>query len=202
MISGPKALDKLLEGNKRFAEHKSIHPNIGSEVREALANEQKPFAVILSCSDSRVPVEIIFDVGLGDIFVIRTAGHVLSKEVLGSIEYAVKRLDVKLVMILGHDFCGAVDAALSTYKLNTYNELSDNLQSLLNHLFPVFDGLDFKDSDENLLSCAIKSNIKYQLNDLIKKDKYLAEKAEAKEIMLVGANYNLKTGFIEVLESV
>ena len=99
MKNAKESLQILLDGNKRFAEHKSIHPNRCDETRATLLEQQNPFAVILSCSDSRVPTEIIFDVGLGDVFTIRTAGHVLSPEVMGSIEYAVKHLDCKLIMI-------------------------------------------------------------------------------------------------------
>ena len=100
MISPKAALNKLIEGNERFANDKSIYPNRCEETKNALLRQQKPFAAVLSCSDSRMPIEIIFDAGLGDIFAVRTAGHVLSKEVMGSLEYAVKSLGVKLIVVL------------------------------------------------------------------------------------------------------
>lgn len=192
-----ESLKKLIDGNLRFSEGKSIHPNLGSELRNSLVVGQKPFAAILSCSDSRVPIEIIFDAGLGDLFVVRTAGHVLSKEVLGSLEYAIKELGVKFIMILGHDNCGAVKSALDAYKTNKYNDLSKNLQSILNHIFPVFDELSDKQASD-LLDEAIKLNIKYQVADLIKKDTYISQKIEGNEILLVGAKYNLETGLVEI----
>lgn len=199
MISPNEALEKLIEGNLRFAQNKSIHPNLGNEWRNALLNKQKPFAAVLSCSDSRVPVEIIFDVGIGDVFVIRTAGHVLSKEVLGSLEYAINNLGVKLIMIMGHDNCGAVKSALEIYSADKYHEFSENFQSLLGHIYPAFDELDFENK-ENLLKEAVESNVNYQLCDLVKKDAYLAKKIDEKEIMLVGAIYRLGTGLIEVVK--
>lgn len=198
MISPKEALKRLIDGNERFASEKSIHPNLGSELRNALVGEQKPYATILSCSDSRVPVEIIFDAGIGDLFVIRSAGHVLSKETLGSIEYSVRNLGVKLIMVMGHGNCGAIKSALNSY--NTHeNNLSENLEALLSHIYPAFENLDCS-NDKLLLRRAIISNIKYQVQDLVKKDEYLAEKIASGEIMLVGAKYNLDSGRIEILQ--
>lgn len=197
MIKPQKALGKLIAGNKRFYENKSIHPNLGQELRNSLIDKQTPYAAIIACSDSRVPVEIIFDAGIGDLFVIRTAGHVLSKETLGSLEYAVTKLKVKLVVILGHDNCGAVQSALAAYKSNKYGELSENIQSLLEHINPFFDKLDMH--SPHLLENAITSHIKYQVDDLVKKDEYLARLADNGKILVVGAKYNLETGGIEIL---
>ncbi len=191
-----ESLKKLVEGNNRFANNKSIHPNRSQELRNSLLNEQKPFAAVISCADSRVPVEIIFDVGLGDLFVIRTAGHVLSKETLGSIEYAVKELDIKCIVILGHDNCGAVKSALSIYNKHEDNNLSENLKALLDHIFPVFEKIDT--TSKNAIGKAVKENILYQVQDLINKDSYLAQKVKAKEILVVGAKYSLDTGLIEI----
>lgn len=197
MLSPDEALKKLIEGNKRFAQDKSIHPNLGSELRNALVKGQKPFAAILSCSDSRVPIEIIFDVGLGDLFVVRSAGHVLSNEALGSIEYAVRELGVKLIMILGHGNCGAIKTALEFY--NSDNKASENIQSVLDHIYPAIKDLDFKCDNATLLQNAIKSNVQYQLVDLIKRNSYLAQKIQEKEIILEGAKYKLDTGLVEIL---
>lgn len=200
MISPKEALNKLIEGNRRFFEGKSLHPNRCDETKNSLLTQQKPFVAVLSCSDSRVPVEIIFDAGLGDIFAVRTAGHVLSKEVKGSLEYAVKELGVKLVLILGHENCGAVKNALSTYRNEGYDELSENLQSIMNHIYPALETLSFTQEESSLLHSAVYSNIKYQLDDLIKKDKYLAQKVQCGDIMLVGACYSLQSGKVEVFE--
>lgn len=190
------AQEKLVEGNKRFAQGKSIHPNLGDELRNSLVKAQKPFAAILSCSDSRVPIEIIFDVGLGDLFVVRTAGHVLSKEVVGSLEYAVRSLGVKFIMILGHDNCGAIQTALDFYKSGTYDDASKNIQSILDHIYPALKNLD----DENDINLAVKLNIKYQMEDLLRKDPYLTKKIQTGELIVVGAKYCLETGLIEVFE--
>src|ERR1043165_1234695 len=114
-ISGPDALKRLLDGNARFVAGKSTEPQGVAlvERRAALTKDQKPFAIIVSCSDSRVPPELIFDVGLGDIFVVRTAGEVVDNIDTGSIEYAVEHLGVSLIVVLGHERCGAVSAAVS-----------------------------------------------------------------------------------------
>lgn len=192
-----KSLTKLIEGNKRFAKGESLHPNLGVELRNSLVNKQKPFAAIIACSDSRVPVEIIFDVGLGDLFVIRSAGHVLSKEAIGSLEYAVSSLDVKFVMILGHDNCGAVTSALSTYN-SKENDLTENLSILLNHIYPVFENLDTK--SENALNKAITLNINYQVKDLLKRSDYLTKKVQKNELLVVGGKYSLESGLVEVID--
>lgn len=196
MISPQEALKRLIEGNERFASENSSHPNLGSELRNSLIKEQKPFATILSCSDSRVPVEIIFDAGIGDLFVIRSAGHVLSKEALGSIEYSVKELGVKLIVIMGHGNCGAIKSAFNAYSTKEKVD-SENMQALLSHIYPAFEGLEL---DNTNLRKAIISNVHYQKQDLLKRDEYLAEKITKGEIMLVGVKYNLDSGKIEILE--
>ena len=197
MLSPNEALKKLLDGNERFAKDESIHPNRCHETKNALLRQQKPFAAVLSCSDSRVPIEIIFDAGLGDIFAVRTAGHVLSKEVMGSLEYAVKTLGVKLIMILGHENCGAIGAAISSYQTKNYDELSENLQSILNHIYPAIEKVEC--DCEDFLNEAVKSNINFQVQDLLNKDEYIAHKLKSGEIALVGAIYSLATGRVEVL---
>lgn len=200
MISPEEALKKLMDGNERFYTGKSIHPNRCEETKNALLKQQKPFVAVLSCSDSRVPIEIIFDAGLGDIFAVRTAGHVLSKEVMGSLEYAVGSLGVKLVLILGHENCGAINTALKAYQSKNYENLSDNLQSILNHIYPAFDRINVcgcgGQSEDEVLDSAVRANINYQVEDLINKDEYLAEKAKCGDIMLVGAEYSLATGVV------
>lgn len=197
MLSPKEAITKLIEGNERFAQNKSIHPNRFEETKKVLINQQKPFAAVLSCSDSRVPIEIIFDAGLGDIFAVRTAGHVLSKEVMGSLEYAVKSLGVKLVVVLGHENCGAIATAVETYHNKSYDQLSENLQSIMNHIYPAIDKIDCGCKD--LLNQAVKSNITYQVEDLMSKDEYIAQKFKNGEIMVVGAEYSLATGKVQLI---
>jgi len=201
MISSQEALNRLIEGNDRFAQGNSVHPNRCEETKNALLKQQKPFVAVLSCSDSRVPIEIIFDAGLGDIFAVRTAGHVLSKEVIGSLEYAVKMIGVKLVIILGHENCGAIKTALTTYQNKEYGELSENLQSIMNHIYPAIENVPKDTHEDDLLNSAIKANINYQVEDLIKKDDYLAGKIKSGDIMLLGAEYSLATGKVEFLSA-
>lgn len=197
MISPKEALNKLIIGNERFAKNESIHPNRFEETKKALLTKQKPFAAVLSCSDSRVPIEIIFDAGLGDIFAVRTAGHVLSKEVMGSLEYAVKSIGVKLIIVLGHENCGAVGLAVDTYQNKSYDELSENIQSIMNHIYPAIENVSCEDGD--FLDLAVKSNITYQVDDLLKKDPYIAEKVQSGEIMIIGAEYSIATGKVQLI---
>lgn len=201
MISPKEALTKLVEGNARFSADNSIHPNRCIETKNALLREQKPFAAVLSCSDSRVPIEIIFDAGLGDIFAVRTAGHVLSKEVMGSLEYAVKSLGVKLIMVLGHENCGAIDTAIQTLKNEEYADLSENLQSIMNHIYPAIENVEDHVDNSEFLNTAVKANIKYQLDDLLNKDPYIAQRVEEGKLAIIGAMYSLATGKVEILSS-
>lgn len=191
-----ESLKKLVEGNRRFAQGKSLHPNRSEELRSALLDGQNPYAVVISCSDSRVPVEIIFDVGLGDIFVIRTAGQVLSNETMGSLEYAVRELGVKFIMIMGHDNCGAVKSAMKAYKAG--EDLTPNFKALLNHIYPVFKKMD--KAGKSSLEDAVKLNIEYQVEDLLKRDDYIAQQVKENKIIVVGAKYSLDTGIVEIIK--
>lgn len=193
------ALNILKEGNIRFASGKSVHPRRDKELRDALCKGQKPIAAIISCSDSRVPVEIVFDAGIGDIFVVRTAGHVLSNETLGSIEYAVEHLGVNLVVILGHENCGAVKSALAVYRSGKYNELTDNLKALLKHIYPVFQKIYTPECHASLHDATYQF-VKYQVEDFKKKAPLLASKIADNKIKLVGAFYPLSSGVIEFFE--
>lgn len=199
MIPANEALNRLKEGNKRFAEDNSIHPNRGKELRDSLLGAQRPIAAIISCSDSRVPVEIIFDAGIGDLFVVRTAGHVLSEEALGSVEYAVEHLDVKLVVILGHENCGAMKSALAIFRSGKLDELSDNLKILLGHIYPVFKEI-YTDSHHATLCEATREFVKYQIEDFKRKTPHLAKKILNNEVKLVGAHYPLNSGIVEFYE--
>lgn len=193
-----ESLKKLVEGNQRFAQGKSIHPNRSEELRSTLLDGQNPYAVVISCSDSRVPVEIIFDVGLGDIFVIRTAGHVLSNETMGSLEYAVRELGVKFIMIMGHDNCGAVKSAMKIFNQGEYEKVTQNFHKLLSHIYPVFEQM--KTTGRTSLDDAVKLNVQYQVEDLLKKDEYLAQQVKENKIMIVGAKYSLDTGLVEIIK--
>lgn len=188
-------LKQLLEGNKRFCEEQQNHPNQTIERREELISGQKPKAVILSCSDSRVPPEIIFDQGLGDLFIIRIAGNVVTKEVLASIEFAVESLGSELVMVLGHENCGAVQASL-----NKEGNHSENMTSLLAKI-PEVPKEDQCQNDNDYLQIVVKENAINTANSILKNSESLACAYKKEKFDLVPAFYNMKTGQVEILET-
>lgn len=201
MPTPEKALQRLLDGNRRFEQDCSSHPNRCEETRKNLESVQHPYAAVLSCSDSRVPVEIIFDAGFGEIFVVRTAGHTLSSDVMGSIEYAVQELGVKLVMILGHTNCGAVKSAVKTYD-NEEDRTFGKVQSILDNIYPAVkkaceccsqDSSDFMEQAE-------KANVRYQVSEIIKKDRYIAALLKFNQIKVVGAYYDIASARVELLD--
>ena len=178
---------KLIDGNNRFVDEKLEHPHQDAKRREEIAEKQKPFAVILSCADSRVPPEVVFDQGLGDIFVVRVAGNIISDEVLGSIEYGVEHLHVKLLVVLGHERCGAVDAALSKM------EFPEHISSLVNAIRPAITGIS--DLDE-----AVTANVKYVVKQLKTSKPVLEEAFKDGHLQILGARYDLDDGSVDVLE--
>lgn len=196
MIDAKEALNILKKGNKRFSQGVSEHPNRDEELREKLSTGQTPIAAIISCSDSRVPIEIIFDSGIGDLFVIRSAGHVLSKEALGSIDYAVSHLGVKLVIILGHENCGAIKTSVNLYEHGNIKNISENLFTLISHICPVLNKLDTQKD----LNGITKEFIKYQIEDFKKKTPELEEKIKNNELTVIGGYYNLKSGIVDFFE--
>lgn len=191
-LSADEALKKLKEGNKNFVEMKMKHPDISKTRRIEMLNGQNPFVAILSCSDSRVPPEIIFDQGLGDIFEIRNAGNVVNEHVIGSIEYAVYHLGVKLVVIMGHQNCGAVGAALSSEKESKY------IEDLKKAIEPAVRTC----KKQNRLSYenVIKENIKHDIQMISQKDEKLANYMKEHDVKVVQAYYNLNTGEVEFYE--
>lgn len=189
-----KILNRLLEGNKRYVSGNSLYENQDENARKQLANLQKPYAIVLTCSDSRVPPELIFDAGLGELFVIRTAGHVLSDDVVGSIEYAMRNLEVKFLMILGHTNCGGVQTAVNTYKNDAYEKLTPSLKAVVDHIHPSLHNMEGCD-----MNTIIKNHILFQFDDILKKDEYISSKLSSNEVALCGAIYHLECGNVEVL---
>lgn len=189
-LSADDALLKLKQGNERFVKFKMKHPDEYKARRTELVKAQHPFVAILSCSDSRVPTEIIFDQGLGDIFVIRNAGNVLDEHVLGSIEYAVEHVGVNLVVVLGHQSCGAVAAAMSGGKE------SPAIESLVKSIEPACDlcKKENKYSSENV----IKTHAKLDVEDILN-DEELNEFMQKHNVKIVPAYYDLSTGKVEFL---
>lgn len=188
MLSADDAIDRLLTGNKRYISQKQIHPNQTLKRREELCQGQFPFAVILGCSDSRIPPELIFDQGLGDLFVVRVAGNIIDNVVLGSIEYAVAHLHTPLVMVLGHSKCGAVEATVAG------GDLEGHLSDLTEAILPAMKSTQEK--TENIIDDTARANAKMVAEQLTS---ILSRWTENERLMVVPAFYNLDTGLVEIL---
>ncbi|GAK59177.1 carbonic anhydrase [Candidatus Vecturithrix granuli] len=189
-IHGKQALQRLLEGNQRFAASRALHPHQTPERRAELLSGQQPFAAIVGCSDSRIPPEVIFDLGLGDIFVIRTAGNVLDDVGLGSLEYAVEHLHVPLILVVGHENCGAVTAALQG------GEVHGHLGSLLNAIQPAVS--QAKTQAGNALENAIKANMTRIVEQIKTTEPILSRAVQDGSLEVVGAYYQLATGKVVI----
>jgi carbonic anhydrase len=190
-VSADQALQKLMDGNKRYTKAKLKHPDQDSVRRAEVAKGQHPYAIIIGCADSRVPPEIIFDQGLGDLFIIRIAGNVIDNPGLGSIEYGVEHLNVKLVMVLGHEKCGAVDAAVKG------SEAAGHIGSLIEAIKPAVEKAKTESGD--MLDNAVKENVKMVVAQLKASKPILAEMVEKGKIKIVGARYDLDTGAVELI---
>ncbi len=186
-------LQKLMDGNKRFVEGKLSQKDYPTEIKE-LTKGQHPYAIILSCSDSRVPPEIIFDESIGKLFVIRVAGNVVDEVALGSIEYAAEHLHAKLLMILGHESCGAVKATIDG------GEVTPNIEEIVKKISPAVEKAKKHHSENEVLHCSIKENVYNQIEASLKNSKLLKELEEKGELKIVGAMYDLKTGKVNLLE--
>jgi carbonic anhydrase len=192
-----EALARLKEGNRRFAQGKVRHAHEAADWRKQLMAGQRPIATILGCSDSRVPVELVFDQGFGDLFVIRVAGNVISDETIGSIGYALRHLKTPLLVIMGHEGCGAVSAALDALSGDALQ--AKYIQSLVRHIEPAVKRLDAKLEGEARLSAAVEANVRWsaeQLSRLPEAEPFRREKL----VTMVRAVYDLKTGTVRFLE--
>ncbi len=190
-ITPGEALQRLMEGNRRYAAGNFLHPDQDPARRIELAEAQHPFAVILSCSDSRVPPEIIFDRGLGDLYVIRVAGHVADDIVLGSIEHAVEYLGVPLVMVLGHKNCGAVTATVQGH------DAGGHFASLIKAIRPAVDKV--KRQPTALLENAIRANVQMVAAQIRVSQPVLAKRVLEDTLRVVGAYYDLNSGAVSIL---
>ena len=179
-------IKKLLEGNQRYITGGALHPNQSFEHRLELAEGQKPIAAILTCADSRVSPEIIFDQGLGDLFVLRVAGNVINDLFVGSLEYAVEHLNVSLLMVLGHSECGAVDATVKG------GQPPGHINSLVQAIKPALDRL--KKQSPDWVNIVAKENVKIGVERLRISDPILTARYEEGNIDIVGAFYNIKSG--------
>ena len=192
-VAPAEAVSKLKEGNGRYTSGNLQHPGQTTERRAELTKDQHPFAVILSCSDSRVPPEIVFDQGLGDLFVVRVAGNVIDDHGLGSIEYAVDHLGARLIVVLGHQSCGAVKAAKET--IAAKGKAPGHIQSLVTAIRPVVEATAKDDLDTT-----VKANVKHVVQALRSSTPILKAKVDSGEVQVIGGYYSLDTGAVSLLD--
>ena len=190
-------LRKLVYGNRRFAENKSIRPRQTDADLKNNTLGQKPFATIIGCADSRVPNEIIFDQGVGDLFITRTAGQVMAEASYGTIEYATQVLNTRLIVVLGHQSCGAVDAAMKLPE-----DPPGHVVTLINAIKPasLYAKEQAGNNDEEMLDIAVRRNVVEQVDLLRSLEPVLSRRFDKGEVLIVGAIYHLDTGEVELLE--
>ncbi|NJP08479.1 MAG: carbonic anhydrase [Leptolyngbyaceae cyanobacterium RU_5_1] len=189
-ISADKALKLLMEGNQRYSSYKLLHPRQDEKRLIEVAKGQNPFAIILTCADSRVCPEIIFDQGLGDLFVVRVAGNVVNDMILGSIEYAAGHLGALLIMVLGHERCGAVAAAVEGAQVPAH------ISSLVKAIQPAVETIKGKAGDS--LDNAIRANVQMVVAQM-KTSEPLAGMVKTKNLQIVGGRYDLDKGAVEII---
>lgn len=204
MISAVRALELLQKGNRRFVSGRRLSGyHKDPDHRLALVGGQEPFAVVLGCSDSRVPAEIVFDQGLGDLFVIRVAGNIIAPSLVGSVEFAAEQLGTQLVVVLGHSDCGAVQATLESLERSTA-ELSPNLGSIVECIRPVVENLPAMQGDlgtEDPLTRAVRANVHNSVEQLSLESSTLRRRIDEGRLMIVGAEYALETGRVRFFDS-
>jgi carbonic anhydrase len=197
-ISAEAALKNLIDGNARFVSGEARFPTVCKETLAELARGQKPYATIVGCSDSRVPPELIFDANFGDLFIVRVAGNVISAEVMGSLQYAGAHLHTPLFMVLGHEGCGAVKAAVSS-KLHDVQHHS-RIQILVDNMLPGLAAIDETISEEEQISQAVEANVRWSMQQLAESPEGSAALREGRA-KLVGAVYVIATGQVRFLSS-
>ena len=202
MIRPAEALARLQEGNRRFVSNQTTATGLSRQERTALVAGQAPFAIVLGCSDSRVPAELVFDQGFGDLFVIRVAGNVVAPSQVGSVEFAAARFGTPLVVVMGHSQCGAVIATLEELQEGTTNG-SRNLRSITNRVRPSLEALVRTAGTldrEVLLSEAIRANVRASVNHLRHGSELLEKLIRNDGLVVVGAEYSLETGAVTFFE--
>jgi len=204
MISAQEALERLREGNRHFASDlRSGMALTGHARRTELTTGQEPFAIILGCSDSRVPAEIVFDQGLGDLFVIRVAGNIVAPSQIGSVEFAAERAGARLVVVLGHSNCGAILATIEELQRPTANQ-SRNLRSIVDRVRPSVEPLmetDLRHDHDALVRQAVRANVRASANQLRHGSDIIEQLIQTDGLRVVGAEYSLETGVVEFFDS-
>jgi len=201
MISGPDALARLREGNRRFVANQGDAPPAG---RQRTSGAQSPFAIILGCSDSRVPAELVFSQGFGDLFVIRVAGNIVAPSQLGSVEFAAARFGTRLAVVLGHTLCGAVTATVEELRKPTPNQ-SPNLHDIVDRIRPSVEPLlatPLAKDEDALITHAVRANIRAAANQLRHGSEILETLIAREGLLVVGAEYCLETGVVEFIDGV
>jgi len=203
MSSARDALERLREGNRRFvADVRSRDALTGQTRRNELTTGQEPFAIILGCSDSRVPAEIVFDQGLGDLFVIRVAGNIVAASQVGSVEFVAERFGTRLVVVLGHSRCGAVLATLEELQ-QPKDSQSRNLRSIVDRIRPSVEVLlatELRHDPDALVSHAVRANIRVSANHLRHGSDILEQLIQTAGLLVVGAEYSLETGVVDFFD--
>jgi carbonic anhydrase len=205
MISAREALERLRDGNRRFASDVGSRGTLTTQTRRnELAAGQEPFAIILGCSDSRVPAELVFDQGLGDLFVIRVAGNIVAESQVGSVEFAAARFGTRLVVVLGHSQCGAILATLEELQQSADHQ-SRNLRSIVDRVRPSVESLlatELKADPDALVRQAVRANIRVSTNHLRHGSEVLEELIQQDGLLVVSAEYSLETGVVDFFDGV
>ena len=205
MIPASEALQRLRDGNLRFAsDRRSAETTPTQSQRAALMNTQEPIAIILGCSDARVPAEMVFDQGFGDLFVIRVAGNIVAPSQVGSVEFAAERFGTRLVVVLGHTQCGAILATLDELQRPTANQ-SRNLRAIVDRVRPSVAGLldtPLRHDVDALVKHAVRGNIRASVDHLRHGSQVLEQLIQDDGLVVVGAEYCLETGVVEFFDGV
>ncbi len=196
-----EALQRLREGNARYVANESAL-DITDARRRELADGQSPFAVLLGCSDSRVPTEVVFDQGLGNLFVIRVAGNIVQPSQIGSVEFAAQQFGTRLVVVLGHTGCGAINATIDELR-RPDKEQSANIAAIVSRIRPSVEGLlDQIDDPEELAHHAVRENVRFQAEALRHGSTILEYLVDRGDLLIVGAEYSLQTGIVDFFDGV
>lgn len=195
MYTAEEALARLVAGNDRFVRGEARFPTVQKEVLAELAKGQRPYATIIGCSDSRVPPELVFDAGFGELFIVRIAGNVVSPEIMGTLQYAAVHLHTPLFVVLGHQRCGAVQAALAG---SVRNARHARIALLLDNMLPGLRDLNGTLAPSDLLDAAVEANVRWSMHQLLDTPEGKARMAEG-IVKLVGAVYELETGRVRFL---
>ncbi len=196
MIDAEEALQRLKQGNERFQSGAGYHIETDALFRPNSQKDQTPFAIILGCSDSRVPAEIVFGQGIGDLFVIRVAGNIVAASQIASIEFAAEKFGTRLVVVLGHSQCGAVGATLKLLE-KPVESRSPHLHPIVDRIRPAVENLLNSENAENLMERAVRSNIEASVKNLRLGSKILENLLIQNELLIVGAEYCLESGLVD-----